>query len=244
MVHLTRIYTRTGDRGSTRLADNTATSKTDARVTAYGDVDEANSAIGVVLAYQELEPELRSILRQIQNELFDVGADLATPVQPDSSRPALRIDQAAIDQLEHWCDHLGGQLSELASFVLPGGNQVAAHLHVCRTIVRRAERSSWLAAQTFGLHEPGQESKGGVSLLAITYLNRLSDLLFIMARYANRNGTEILWLPGGERRAAEAPTPRGLPSPQPADLTKDASSSSSAADSGQSINRRSPERGR
>lgn len=222
MVHLTRIYTRTGDRGHTRLADNTVTAKTDARVAAYGDVDEANSAIGVVLASPELESELRSILQQIQNELFDVGADLATPVRPDLIGPALRMDQAAIDQLESWCDQLGAGLPDLASFVLPGGTPVAAQLHVCRTVVRRAERSSWLAAQAFGLYEPGQENgdepeqehRGGVNLLAITYLNRLSDLLFIMARYANRNGSEVLWRPGGERRSVQAPTGRRVHPPR------------------------------
>ncbi|MHB1007828.1 MAG: cob(I)yrinic acid a,c-diamide adenosyltransferase [Propionibacteriaceae bacterium] len=196
MVHLTRIYTRTGDRGTTRLVDNSLVPKTDLRVEAYGTVDELNSAIGVTLSLGELPRSMVDALRLIQNELFDLGSDLATPLRPDAPTEPLRVISSSVDRLEGWCDEYMGGLAELRSFVLPGGTPAAAHLHVCRTICRRAERIAWRAADEFGLDAPG-----GISSLAVTYLNRLSDLLFILARATNRRDGDILWVPGGSRQA-------------------------------------------
>ncbi|HET7724934.1 MAG TPA: cob(I)yrinic acid a,c-diamide adenosyltransferase [Propionibacteriaceae bacterium] len=194
MVHLTRIYTRTGDRGTTRLVDNSLVPKTDLRVEAYGTVDELNSTIGVALALGELPRSMVDLLRLIQNELFDLGSDLATPLRPDPATEPLRIIASSVERLEGWCDEYMGGLAELRSFVLPGGTPAAAHLHVCRTICRRAERIAWRAADEFGLDTPD-----GISGLAVTYLNRLSDLLFILARAANRSDGDVLWVPGGTR---------------------------------------------
>src|SRR3990170_2130702 len=174
MVNLTRIYTRTGDAGQTRLGDMSQTSKTDARLQAYADVDEANAFIGVALAHGGLEGDVVEVLTHIQNDLFDVGADFCTPVVPDPEYPPLRIEQDYIDRLEGWCDHYNESLPALRSFILNGGTVGATHLHVARTVVRRAERSAWAA------HEVHGES---MNTLAITYLNRLSDLVFILARY-------------------------------------------------------------
>ena len=202
MVHLTRIYTRTGDRGTTRLVDNSLVSKTDLRVEAYGTVDELNSAIGVTLALGELPRSMVDALRLIQNELFDLGSDLATPLRPDAPTEPLRIIASSVDRLEAWCDEYMGGLAELRSFVLPGGTPAAAHLHVCRTICRRAERIAWRAADELGLDVPG-----GISSLAVTYLNRLSDLLFILARATNRRDGDILWVPGGSRQAPPVKRP-------------------------------------
>lgn len=204
MVVLSKIYTRTGDAGQTRLADNTVAAKTDPRVEAYGDVDECNSHIGVALATGELRPEVVSVLAHVQNELFDLGADLSTPLRDDPPWPPLRIDQAAIDRLEGWCDLFGDDLPTLRSFVLPGGTPAAAQLHVARTVCRRAERAAWRASQQFGtdIAPAGASEQGGVNSLAITYLNRLSDLLFILTRVANLSqGSEPLWVPGGDRSA-------------------------------------------
>jgi cob(I)alamin adenosyltransferase len=190
-VNLTRIYTRTGDAGETRLGDMSTTSKTDPRLAAYGDVDEANSAIGVVIAEGHLNATLVQVLTRIQNDLFDVGADLSTPVVEKPEHPPLRITQDYVDRLEGWCDSYNARLSKLRSFVLPGGTTGAAYLHVARTVVRRAERSAWAAVEAHG---------PAVNLVAITYLNRLSDLLFILARVANlSSGGDVLWIPGGER---------------------------------------------
>ncbi|WP_203566351.1 cob(I)yrinic acid a,c-diamide adenosyltransferase [Aestuariimicrobium ganziense] len=208
MVNLTRIYTRTGDRGETRLSDNSVARKVDPRVRAYGDVDEANAQIGLVLAGDDLPEPIRAALRIVQNELFDVGADLSTPVVAEPQWEPLRVLQTSIDRLEHWCDEFGEPLPNLRSFVLPGGKRTAAQLHVARTVVRRAERSAWAAADEYGLDqttdtgEPAAE--GGLNPLALTYLNRLSDLLFIMSRHVLTNGgadtdAEVLWVPGGER---------------------------------------------
>ncbi len=194
MVHLTRIYTRTGDRGTTRLVDNSLVSKTDLRVEAYGTVDELNSAIGVTLSLGEVSLSMVDVLRLIQNELFDLGSDLATPLAPDAPTEPLRIIASSVDRLESWCDEYMSGLSELRSFVLPGGTAAAAHLHICRTTCRRAERIAWRAVEQFGLDTPG-----GLSGLAVTYLNRLSDLLFILARVANRRDGDILWVPGASR---------------------------------------------
>jgi cob(I)alamin adenosyltransferase len=191
VVHLTRIYTRTGDSGTTSLGDMSRTSKTDPRLIAYADVDEANSQLGVVLAVGELGAELRATLLRIQNELFDVGADLCTPVVEDPEYPPLRVEPEYITRLEADCDTYNAQLPKLDSFILPGGTVAAAHLHVARTVVRRAERSTWTA-----LHQHGES----MSVLPATYLNRLSDLLFILARAANPDG-DVLWVPGGSREA-------------------------------------------
>ncbi|MEI2713684.1 MAG: cob(I)yrinic acid a,c-diamide adenosyltransferase [Nocardioides sp.] len=190
MVNLTRIYTRTGDDGSTRLGDMSQTRKTDPRLAAYADVDEANASIGVALAVGSLEDDVAAILQRIQNELFDVGADLSTPVVAEPEFPPLRVEQDYIDRLEGWCDHYNEHLPKLRSFILNGGTVGAAHLHVSRTVVRRAERSAWAAVEEHG---------ETVNPLAVKYLNRLSDLLFILARYANRAVGDVLWVPGGER---------------------------------------------
>jgi cob(I)alamin adenosyltransferase len=194
MVNLTRIYTRTGDDGTTALGDMSRVSKNDLRLIAYADVDEANAALGVVVATPGLDAELAQLLTRIQNDLFDVGADLCTPVVKNPEHPQLRVEQQYIDRLESSCDHYNEQLDPLRSFVLPGGTLIAAHLHVARTIVRRAERSTWAA-----LAEHGRT----MSPLPATYLNRLSDLLFILSRVANVAETggdgDRLWKPGGER---------------------------------------------
>ena len=190
MVNLTRIYTRTGDAGTTRLGDMSETSKTDLRLGAYADVDETNAVIGVAIADGGLEDDVVAALTRIQNDLFDVGADFATPVVPDPEYPPLRVEQAYVDRLEALCDHYNADLENLRSFILNGGTPAAARLHVARTVARRAERSAWAAYAEHG---------ETMNLLAITYLNRLSDLLFILARHANRERGDVLWVPGGER---------------------------------------------
>ena len=186
-VHLTRIYTRTGDSGTTGLSDFSRVSKTHPRLAAYADSEEANAAIGVVLAVGGPPPELVDPLRQIQNDLFDVGADLATPVVPDPEYPPLRVTEEQVDRLEGWCDTYNETLAKLGSFILPGGTPAAAHLHVARTVTRRAERSTWAVVEA----DPDR-----TSVLPARYLNRLSDLLFIFGRVANPGG-DILWVPGG-----------------------------------------------
>ena len=198
MVQLTRIYTRTGDAGQTRLSDMSLAAKTDLRVEAYGQVDEANSVLGVVTSRGDLPEALHETLRLIQNELFDLGADLSTPLADDPPWEPLRIVQPCIDRLETWCDDLSEQVGPLNSFILPGGTQTAAHLHVARTIVRRAERTAWRAADEHGLG-----TDGGLNPLAITYLNRLSDLLFLAARVANAEVGDVLWVPGTDRTPVE-----------------------------------------
>lgn len=203
MVHLTRIYTRTGDDGSTRLSDTSLAPKTDARVEAYGQVDEANSVIGIALT-TNLPDAVRAVLGHIQIELFDVGADLSTPVVAEPAYPPLRIEQPSIDRLEAWCDEFGDPLPDLVSFILPGGTAAAAHLHLARTVVRRAERAGWAAAEVHGLGIGDANAPGGVNKLALTYLNRLSDLLFILSRAANTVDGDILWIPGGDRQAPDA----------------------------------------
>ena len=188
MVNLTRIYTRTGDDGTTSLGDMSRTGKNDPRLKAYADVDEANCAIGVVLAHGGVEDRVRVLLTSIQNDLFDVGADLCTPVVEDPQHPPLRITDSYIESLEKACDDYNEQLEPLRSFVLPGGSIAAAHLHVARTVVRRAERSTWAALDMY---------HGGMNPLTATYLNRLSDLLFILARVANSTSQgDVLWQPG------------------------------------------------
>jgi cob(I)alamin adenosyltransferase len=166
------------------------TRKTDLRLAAYADVDEANAQLGVALALGGLEDEVAAVLTAVQNDLFDVGADFCTPVVPDPEHPPLRIEQGYVDRLEGWCDRYNADLPALRSFILNGGTPGAALLHAARTVVRRAERSAWAAYEVHG------ES---MNALAITYLNRLSDLLFILARHANRDRGDVLWVPGGER---------------------------------------------
>ena len=186
-VRLTRIYTRGGDKGETSLGDGSRVSKLDPHIRAYGAVDELNSQIGVVLAV-DLPPEMRTCLERVQNELFDVGASLSVPWEREGR---LRVEQAQIDLLETDCDRFNAELEELRSFVLPGGSESAARLHVARAVCRRAERDALAAAEEVDL-DP----------LALVYLNRLSDLLFILARAANASAgqDEPLWKPGESRR--------------------------------------------
>ncbi len=207
MVRLTRIYTRTGDAGETRLSDMSLTTKTDPRVAAYGDVDETNSAIGVAVATKELPDEVAAVLRTVQNELFDLGADLSNPlhVRSGDAGPELRVTQDYVDRLEASCDQFQEMLTPLTSFILPGGSVGAAQLHVARTIARRAERSAWTAVAAYGTEPTDAETPGGVNPTAITYLNRLSDLLFILTRVVNGADGDVLWVPGGQRRPASAP---------------------------------------
>ena len=185
-VRLTRIYTRGGDKGETSLGDGSRVSKLDCRIGAFGTVDELNAAIGVVLA-AEPPAELRPPLGRVQNELFDVGADLSVPW---GVTDRLRVTQELVDALEQDCDAFNAALPDLRSFVLPGGTEAAARLHVARTTCRRAERDVILAGREVELNP-----------LVLAYLNRLSDLLFILARAANaRVGqAEPLWLPGSSR---------------------------------------------
>lgn len=193
-VHLTRIYTRTGDAGTTGLSDFSRVSKNDPRVLAYADCDEANAAIGVALAMGNPSTEIADVLRRVQNDLFDAGADLSTPVVDDPKYPPLRILQSYIDDLEVWCDHYTDQLEPLNSFILPGGSALSAYLHVARTVTRRAERTAWAAIEAF---------PDDTSPLPAQYLNRLSDLLFILSRIANPGG-DILWQPGEQRTRAQS----------------------------------------
>ena len=190
MVNLTRIYTRTGDAGETRLGDMSTTTKTDLRLQAYADVDEANAQLGLALASGGLDDDVVTVLTRVQNDLFDVGADFCTPVVDDPEHPPLRIEQDYVDRLEAWCDQYNAELPTLRSFILNGGTTGAALLHVARTVVRRAERSAWAAYEAHG---------ETMNVLAIKYLNRLSDLLFILGRHANRQNGDVLWVPGGER---------------------------------------------
>jgi cob(I)alamin adenosyltransferase len=190
MVNLTRIYTRTGDEGQTRLGDMSTTSKTDLRLRAYADVDEANAQVGVAVALGNLDHDVVTVLTTIQNDLFDVGADFCTPIVENPEFPPLRIEQGYIDRLEAWCDRYNEDLENLRSFILNGGTTGAALLHVARTVSRRAERAAWAAFEEHG---------ETMNILAIKYLNRLSDLLFILARHANREVGDVLWKPGGER---------------------------------------------
>ncbi|MGA8116745.1 MAG: cob(I)yrinic acid a,c-diamide adenosyltransferase [Actinocatenispora sp.] len=192
-VHLTRIYTRTGDDGTTGLNDFSRVAKTDERIGAYADVDETNAAIGMALALGGLDEDLRGVLSRVQNDLFDVGADLATPIVPDPKHPPLRITDEYVGRLETWCDEFNARCGPLDSFILPGGTPGAALLHNARTIARRAERSAWALLD--------RDEAAGVqqtNVLTAKYLNRLSDLLFILSRLANPDG-DVLWKPGGER---------------------------------------------
>ena len=189
-VVLSRIYTKTGDDGHTSLADGSRAAKTDLRLAAYADVEEANCAIGVALSLGQPDAELAALLARIQNELFDVGADLANPISANPPYPPLRIDDSYIEPLEQACDQYNEGLPVLRSFVLPGGTPAGALLHTARTVTRRAERSAWAACAEHG---------ETVNPLTAKYLNRLSDLLFILARRANTGHGDVLWKPGGER---------------------------------------------
>jgi cob(I)alamin adenosyltransferase len=191
-VHLTRIYTRTGDDGTTALGDFSRVRKTDVRLAAYADTDECNAALGVAVTVGDLAAELLGPLRQVQNDLFDVGADLCTPIVEGeggetTQAPPLRVTEDYVTRLEGWCDDFNEGLPKLDSFVLPGGTPGAAYLHVARTVTRRAERSVW------ALLEADAER---TNPLTAKYLNRLSDLLFILGRVANPAG-DVLWRPGG-----------------------------------------------
>jgi cob(I)alamin adenosyltransferase len=185
-VRLTRIYTRGGDAGETSLGDGSRVSKLDARIAAYGTVDELNAALGVALA-ADCPDDVRNALGRVQNELFDLGADLSVPAERESR---LRVTQSQVDALEQECDHFNAELPELKSFVLPGGGEASTRLHVARTVCRRAERETLAASE---VHE--------INPLAVVYLNRLSDLLFILARAVNaaEGREEPLWRPGSSR---------------------------------------------
>lgn len=187
MVKLTKIYTRGGDSGKTSLSDGTRLAKHDLRISAYGSVDEANSAIGLVRLHTR--GEIDALLSRIQNDMFDLGADLATPGETFDDPMALRITQSQIDRLEHEIDAINADLAPLNSFILPGGAPAAAYLHLARTITRRAERLISEASEQTTLNP-----------LALKYCNRLSDLLFVLGRKVNNNGAlDILWVPGANR---------------------------------------------
>jgi cob(I)alamin adenosyltransferase len=204
-VRLTRIYTKTGDAGQTHLGDMSRVAKTDPRLVAYADVDEANSVLGVALALGAPTPELTELLRSVQNDLFDVGADLSTPVTPDPQYPPLRVTPAYTERLEAACDAHNAALPTLTSFILPGGTPLAALLHQARVVARRAERSVWALLEADGERTNPETAR---------YLNRLSDLLFILARVANPGG-DVLWEPGAhsgahaQRAARSAEGPAG-----------------------------------
>ena len=191
MVNLTRIYTKTGDDGTTSLGDMSRTSKNDPRLEAYATVDEANSSIGVVLAMGDIkDADIKKLLVRIQNDLFDVGADLCTPVVDNPASEPLRVLDSQIEYLEQQIDKYNESLQPLRSFVLPSGTPAAALMHVARTVTRRAERTTWHAIHEFG---------GGVNPITAKYLNRLSDLLFVLARYVNKDVGDQLWVPGANR---------------------------------------------
>ncbi|WP_182876665.1 cob(I)yrinic acid a,c-diamide adenosyltransferase [Microbispora sp. H10670] len=190
-VVLSKIYTRTGDDGTTSLGDMSRTRKTDARLAAYADVEEANAAIGVALATGGLPQDVVAVLGRVQNELFDVGADLCNPVAEDPTRQEyapLRVEESYIVWLEEQCDRFNATLKPLRSFILPGGAPATAFLHLARTVVRRAERMAWAAL----------EAHDDVNPLTAKYLNRLSDLMFILCRVASA-GDDVLWKPGATR---------------------------------------------
>jgi cob(I)alamin adenosyltransferase len=183
------VYTKVGDNGTTALGDGSRVSKTAPRLSAYADVDEANSVIGLAIAVGGLSEEITAVLQAIQNDLFDVGADLCTPVDADPKYPPLRVTPDYTARLETACDTYNERLEKLSSFILPGGTSGAALLHVARTVVRRAERAVWALLAD----QPETTNREPV-----LYLNRLSDLLFILSRVANPDG-DVLWRPGGDR---------------------------------------------
>ncbi|KAA0679217.1 cob(I)yrinic acid a,c-diamide adenosyltransferase [Roseomonas genomospecies 6] len=189
MVKLTRIYTRGGDRGQTSLGDGRRVPKHDARVAAYGTVDEANAVIGLVRLHTVGQPEIDAMLARVQNDLFDLGADLCTPEAEDPPYPPLRILESQVDRLEAEIDAMNADLAPLTSFILPGGSPAAAHLHLARTVVRRAERLMTELAETEAINPA-----------AVKYANRLSDHLFVLSRKLNADGAaDVLWVPGANR---------------------------------------------
>ena len=191
MVKLTRIYTRGGDKGETSLGDGSRRPKNDLRVAAYGTVDEANGVIGLVRLHTtgKSDGEADAMLGRIQNDLFDLGADLCTPEDGRKADQALRIAPSQVERLEHEIDHLNAEIAPLESFILPGGSAAAANLHLARTVVRRAERLITELAET-----------EAVNPAALQYVNRLSDHLFVLARHLNDQGrADVLWQPGGNR---------------------------------------------
>ena len=189
MVVISSVYTKTGDAGTTALGDGSRTSKNDARLEAFSTVDEANSSIGVALS-MDIDADVKEVLLRIQNDMFDVGADLCTPVIDDPKYPPLRVTEEQVTRLENLIDKYNEPLSTLRTFVLPSGTPLAAQLHVARTVVRRAERQTWNAIHAFG---------EGVNITTAKYLNRLSDLLFVLSRHANREIGDVLWIPGANR---------------------------------------------
>ena len=189
MVVISSVYTKTGDQGTTSLGDGSRTSKNDARLEAFSTVDEANSSIGVALS-MNIDADVKEVLLRIQNDMFDVGADLCTPVIDDPKYPPLRVTEDQVTRLENLIDRYNEPLSTLRTFVLPSGTPLAAQLHVARTVVRRAERQTWNAIHSFG---------EGVNITTAKYLNRLSDLLFVLSRHANREIGDVLWVPGANR---------------------------------------------
>ncbi|MFW5420091.1 cob(I)yrinic acid a,c-diamide adenosyltransferase [Nocardiopsis sp. CNT-189] len=196
-VVLSKIYTRGGDGGQTRLSDMSKAAKTDPRIAAYADAEEANAAIGVALALGEVPGDVRAVLARVQNELFDLGADLSTPLAPEGEEPEfppLRVEQDYIDRLEADCDAFNAGLPVLRSFILPGGTPAVALMHQARVVSRRAERTAWAA-----IGEHGTDPGGGINVRTAKYLNRLSDLLFVLCRYLGADGGEVLWKPGGDR---------------------------------------------
>lgn len=189
-VVLSKIYTRTGDDGSTALGDMSRTDKNDTRLVGYADTEEANAAIGLTLALGEVPDDVHTLLTRVQNELFDLGADLSAPVVENPEFPPLRVLPEYVTGLEEACDAYNAELPKLRSFILPGGSPTVALMHSARTVARRAERSVWAAISEHG---------DSVNPVTATYLNRLSDLLFILGRYVAGEGDEVLWKPGGDR---------------------------------------------
>ncbi len=230
MVNLTRIYTKTGDSGTTALGDFSRTSKTDPRLAAYADANEANAAIGIAIACGGLREDVIATLTRVQNDLFDVGADLCNPLAESYDYPPLRVKEEWVTELEADCDKYLSELEKLRSFILPGGSPGSAYLHLATTIVRRAERSTWAAIERYG-DQPASAAAdsapaadegaapaipGGVNPVAATYLNRLSDLLFVLARIANKDrGGDVLWQPGGGRETPTKPARGGARAANP-----------------------------
>lgn len=195
-VRITRPYTRTGDDGTTGLGDFSRVRKTDPRLAAYADADEAGAVLGLAVTLGDLDDDVRTLLLRVQNDLFDVGADLCLPLAEKYDYEPLRVQERWVGELETEIDRYNEHLGNLTTFVLAGGTPAAAYLHLARTVVRRAERSVWAA-----IEEHGTGLDGGVSPAAAQYLNRLSDLLFVLARYVNRDAGDVLWQPGGGRDA-------------------------------------------
>lgn len=195
-VRITRPYTRTGDDGTTGLGDFSRVRKTDPRLAAYADTDEAGAVLGLAVTLGGLDDDVRTLLLRVQNDLFDVGADLCLPLAESYEHEPLRVQEPRIGELESEIDRYNEHLGTLTTFVLAGGTPGSAYLHLARTVVRRAERSVWAA-----IEQHGTGLDGGVNPLVAQYLNRLSDLLFVLARHANRETGDVLWQPGGGREA-------------------------------------------